>query len=73
MIKFTFGPKLREGLGLLLTDEGLERLLSPQLSITTGTLKRKVRNQEASIAPSLVTSGTSRATPPTMTLGSSMK
>ena len=27
MIKFTFGPKLREGLGLLLTDEGLEKAL----------------------------------------------
>lgn len=27
MIKFTFGRKLREGLGLLLTDEGLEKAL----------------------------------------------
>ena len=27
MIKFTFGSKLREGLGLLLTDEGLEKAL----------------------------------------------
>ena len=27
MIKFTFGNKLREGLGLLLTDEGLEKAL----------------------------------------------
>lgn len=27
MIKFTFGHKLREGLGLLLTDEGLEKAL----------------------------------------------
>lgn len=27
MTKFTFGPKLREGLGLLLTDEGLEKAL----------------------------------------------
>lgn len=27
MIKFTFGTKLREGLGLLLTDEGLEKAL----------------------------------------------
>lgn len=27
MIKFTFGPKIREGLGLILTDEGLEKAL----------------------------------------------
>ena len=27
MIKFTFGPNLRNGLGLLLTDEGLEKAL----------------------------------------------
>lgn len=27
MIKFTFGHKIREGLGLLLTDEGLEKAL----------------------------------------------
>lgn len=27
MTKFTFGPKLREGLGLLLTEEGLEKAL----------------------------------------------
>lgn len=27
MTKFTFGPKLREGLSLLLTDEGLEKAL----------------------------------------------
>lgn len=27
MIKFTFGRKIREGLGLLLTDEGLEKAL----------------------------------------------
>lgn len=27
MIKFTFGHRLREGLGLLLTDEGLEKAL----------------------------------------------
>lgn len=27
MIKFTFGSKIREGLGLLLTDEGLEKAL----------------------------------------------
>ena len=27
MIKFTFGSKLREGLGLLLTEEGLEKAL----------------------------------------------
>jgi hypothetical protein len=27
MTKFTFGPKLREGLGLILTEEGLEKAL----------------------------------------------
>lgn len=27
MIKFTLGPKIREGLGLLLTEEGLEKAL----------------------------------------------
>lgn len=33
MIKFTFGHKIREGLGLLLTEEGLEKALESAIEI----------------------------------------
>lgn len=74
MIKFTFGHRIREGLGLLLTEEGLEKALESVIETYNWHLERTVRHQVDSIAPSLVAIRvTSRATQPSMMLSSSMK
>lgn len=40
MIKFTFGSKLREGLGLILTDEGLEKALESAIETYNWRLEK---------------------------------
>lgn len=41
MIKFTFGRKLREGLGLLLTEEGLEKALESAIETYSWFLEKE--------------------------------
>lgn len=47
MIKFTFGRKLREGLGLLLTDEGLEKALESAIETYNWYIEKDLKAPSA--------------------------